>query len=112
MRRFFITGCQRSGTTLLRLILGSHSKIYCYDEYFAYARLRDGNAPEAEGCEWVGFKIPRWSEQLSDPVLGDEGHEVVAKNFYEGEPIFFLIRDVRDVVASMASLIFQDSQGK
>jgi sulfotransferase family protein len=111
MRRFFITGCQRSGTTLLRLILGSHSKIYCYDEYLAYARLRDGNTPEAKGCEWVGFKIPRWAEQLTDPVLSDEGHDVVANNFYAREPIFFLIRDVRDVVASMANLVAQGARG-
>jgi hypothetical protein len=70
MRRFLITGCQRSGTTLLRLILGSHSKIHCYDEYLAYARLRDGDASEAQGCQLVGYKIPRWTEQLNDRKIG------------------------------------------
>jgi hypothetical protein len=73
MRRFLITGCQRSGTTLLRLILGSHSKIYCYDEYLAYARLRDGDASEAQGYQLVGYKIPRWAEQLNDPQLSVMG---------------------------------------
>ncbi len=107
MRRFFIIGCQRSGTTLLRLVLGSHSKIYCYDEFLAYTRLRDGETLEAESHPWVGFKIPRWTEQLADPILTDEGHDVVAMNFYAREPIFFLIRDVRDVVASMANLLAQ-----
>ena len=108
MRRFFIVGCQRSGTTLLRLILESHSKIYCYDEYLAYARLRDGDVSEVQEHEVVGFKIPRWTEQLNDPVLSDEGHEVVATRFYAREPIVYMIRDVRDVVLSMANLILND----
>jgi hypothetical protein len=43
--RFFILGCQRSGTTLLRLILESHPDIFCYDEIKAYAVLQ-GTASE------------------------------------------------------------------
>lgn len=38
-RRFFITGCQRSGTTLLRLILEGHQDIRCFDETRSYGVL-------------------------------------------------------------------------
>jgi hypothetical protein len=110
MRRFFIVGCQRSGTTLLRLILAGHPAIYCYDETLAYARLRDGQASEALGYELVCYKIPRWTEQLNIPVLADEGHDIVAARFYSREPIIFMIRDVRDVVASMKKFTFQMDQ--
>jgi GT2 family glycosyltransferase/SAM-dependent methyltransferase len=105
MRRFFIVGCQRSGTTLLRLVLETHPRIFCFDEIKAYATLKDGDYGEAEGHDAVGFKIPRWTELLNDDLIYDGGDRFWCRRFYEGDPIFFLIRDVRDVVASMMRLI-------
>ena len=64
--RFFILGCQRTGTTLMRLIL----------EDLPPARL-------------IGFKILRWTEQLNCQVLFDDGAEGPCEKFYRGEKILF-----------------------
>jgi Sulfotransferase family len=37
--RFFVAGCQRSGTTLLRLVLECHPRVYCFDEAIGYRVL-------------------------------------------------------------------------
>ncbi len=103
-RRFFILGCQRTGTTLMRLVLESHPDLYCYDELRSYAVLQKSVAAEFPPSAHVGFKIPRWTEQLACPVLWDEGPEGPCENFYRGETIVFLLRDVRDTVASMFKL--------
>lgn len=103
-RRFLIVGCQRTGTTLLRLVLECHSHIFCFDEEKAYLALRDDTVKEAEGSALVGFKIPSWTEQLDDDWLYDVGLGLWCKHFYRREPIVFLLRDVREVVASMMDL--------
>ncbi len=103
-RYFFIVGCQRSGTTLLRLVLESHSKIFCYDEIHGYRALMMRDFSESQESERVGFKIPRWTEQLTQAQLGDEGQEEVTPNFYAGQKILFMLRDVRDTVTSMLTL--------
>ncbi len=38
---FFILGCQRTGTTLMRLILESHSMVKCFDEPQCYEILKN-----------------------------------------------------------------------
>ena len=111
-KKFFIAGCQRSGTTLLRLILESHSDIACKDEPGCYEILSDGNKLEnlvntTSGKKWIGFKIPRFAEQLGNETVYDYGTPNVTKpfkNFYRGEPVIFIIRDVRDAVCSMMDL--------
>jgi len=102
--RFFILGCQRSGTTLVRLILETHPDVLCYDELKAYAILQQAVFEPLPPVRLVGFKIPRWTEQLTAPLLLDEGLEGACENFYRGEKILFLYRDVRDTVASMLNL--------
>jgi len=57
--------------------------------------------------KWVGFKIPRFTEQLDNAEIYDYGTPNVAEpfsNFYNKEPLIFIIRDVRDVVCSMMEL--------
>jgi hypothetical protein len=104
LERFFILGCQRSGTTLLRLILESHPDIFCYDEIKGYAVLEENLVEDLAPTRLVGFKLPRWTEQFTRAVLSDEGAEGACPNFYRGEKILFLRRDVRDNIASMLKL--------
>jgi len=108
--RFFIVGCQRSGTTLMRLVLESHPRVECLDETRAYAALAGRAAPRGSAGGLVGFKIPRWTEQMANPRLSDPGLESDAEAFYSGEPLLFMLRDVRDTVASMVKL-FSGPQG-
>jgi len=105
---FFILGCQRSGTTLLRLVLDSHPQVLCFDELESYAVLKSysqlGRSALPGVPQRVGFKIPRWTEQFMDPEFRDEGQPETCRNFYRREKILFLVRDVRDVVVSMKKL--------
>lgn len=100
---FFIVGCQRTGTTLMRLILEGHPEVFCYDELKGYAALQNG-VPDLPHVRLIGFKIPRWTEQLTHRVLFDEGPEGSCNNFYRGEKVLFLQRDVRDTITSMLKL--------
>lgn len=108
-RRFFILGCQRSGTTLLRLILEVHPNIFCFDETQSYSILQNASVPELSGSPLVGFKIPRWTEQILCDELSDDGPEGSCANFYKNEKILFMIRDVRDAVTSMFNLRLGES---
>ncbi|MCC6801967.1 MAG: sulfotransferase [Anaerolineae bacterium] len=103
-RYFFILGCQRSGTTLLRLILESHSEIFCYDEVTGYQALMTRDFSASYGSNRVGFKIPRWTEQLMQPQFSDKGQVEVTSNFYASHKLLFMLRDVRDTVTSMLKL--------
>lgn len=103
-KRFFILGCQRTGTTLMRLVLEAHPEVFCWDELKAYAVLQQRLGEDHLDVKLVGFKLPRWTEQLLVPSLLDDGPEGPCKNFYRGEKILFLRRDVRDTIASMLKL--------
>lgn len=108
-RRFFIAGCQRSGTTMMRLILESHKDIQCIDEQYSYEML-SGRMPQVDtAAALLGFKIPVWSEQLLQPQLHWNeygylyGSEPVA-NFYNREPLIFMVRSPLDSITSMMRL--------
>src|SRR5262245_59955667 len=102
--RFFIIGCQRSGTTLLRLVLECHSQIKCYDEHMAYRiLLGDGSYNEHSQTQHrpiTGFKVPFLTEQL---VSWAASLPHIA-NPYAGERLLFMVRDARDTVVSMFNL--------
>lgn len=106
---FFILGCQRTGTTLVRFILESHSKISCVDEHRAYVILQDEKLLKKEinsnlGKKWLGFKTPRITEQMLEPFLADTGINFRTENNFKGTPIVFLVRNVLDTITSMSTL--------
>jgi len=109
MERFFISGCQRSGTTMLRLILESHPCIQCFDEGIGYSilvRESKGEASEfvaKEKASLVGFKIPRFAEQLTWSEFSDPDYGVFS-SFYKDQKVIHIFRGVLDVVASMIRL--------
>jgi hypothetical protein len=109
MRRFLIAGCQRSGTTMMRLILESHRDIQCIDEQHSYEVLAGRVAQPEPAVPVVGFKIPVWSEQLLQERLHwneysyQYGSEPIP-NFYEREPVIFMVRSPLDTISSMMKL--------
>lgn len=101
---FFITGCQRSGTTLLRLIMDSHPDIRCFGETRAYNILSDGfRVVENKKIDpWynseittphIGYQVPGWSELFTE-------YDSVRKQ-WGSLPIVYMLRDPRAVVSSM-----------
>ncbi|MEJ2567145.1 MAG: sulfotransferase [Gammaproteobacteria bacterium] len=89
-----ITGCQRSGTTLMNLILNSHPRILSIDEDrfsfpFLYSYLY---APLPGAPDFVAFKLPRYAHMLPFIEMLPAGK------------VLWCIRDPLDVVASMVKL--------
>lgn len=92
-----ITGCQRSGTTLLSLVLNSHPQIQGVDEV-DFDRAKAAlylNSPEYHSH--VAFKLP------------SHAHRVESFGALSAARIIWCIRDPRAVIASMMNLNLQAS---
>lgn len=100
---FFVVGCQRSGTTLLRLILECHTLVSCYDEFSSY-RILAGRQCIHSPSPVTGLKVPCITEQLADLFLCDKWFLPSMPNVYSGQKVLFVIRDVRDTISSMITL--------
>ena len=94
---------------MLRLILESHHSIQCFDESKGYeflvkeAKGGQFELPVRAGSILQGFKIPRFAEQLVQPIFSDPDYGIFP-SFYKGEKVIHIIRDVLDVVGSMIKL--------
>ncbi len=104
---FLIIGSQRSGTTLMRLVLECHTLIEGFDEWRSY-RVLAGQLQPSGQKSLSALKVPQLTEQLSESVLRDdnalrEGLPGIP-NPYHGENLIFMVRDARDTVASMLNL--------
>jgi len=102
-RTAFVVGCQRSGTTLFRFLLGARADVRSIDEEAAYPILTGQQPRPEESDALVVYKIPRFAEQLLQADVRDELFGT-HQQFYRGEPGVFVVRDPRDVVASMCTL--------
>ena len=109
MSRFYISGCQRSGTTMLRLVLESHSAIQCFDEAMGYELLIKETKGEVVdysrklGAILLGFKIPRFAEQLTRSEFNDPDYGQFS-SFYKDQKVVHVFRDTLDVICSMIRL--------
>ena len=87
-----ITGCQRSGTTLMNLILDSHPKIWGIDEdRFDFPSIY-GYLSAPIPAPFVSFKLPRYAHIM--PFI----------EMLPGCRVLWCIRDPLDTVASMVKL--------
>lgn len=92
-RLILTLGCQRSGTTLLHLVLGQHPAVRSLDEPASYAFLRSGSARRGP---LINVKLPRMG---SDPSAAH-----LRQLLEQGARGVYIYRDPRAVAASMMRL--------
>lgn len=95
-----ITGCQRSGTTLLNLILNSHPAITAIDEMdFDVSQVSHYlTSPDFHPC--IALKLPTIA------------HEVASFESIPALKVLWCIRDPRDTITSMVKLPLSQQEGK
>lgn len=100
-KAILITGCQRSGTTLMNLILDSHPRIWSIDEdKFDFPALYSYlQTPLPQAPEFVSFKLPRFAHML--PFIA----------MLPTCKVLWCVRNPLDVVASMISLKLKMQMG-
>jgi hypothetical protein len=119
-RPIFIVGCQRSGTTMLRLVLDSHSHISCGPETRFLADLERIVGPDWKRLSQYGYSQEEWYARIAvffDGVKSDYARSKGKQRWADKTPIYakhldfitkvfpdaqviHLIRDGRDVALS------------
>jgi len=106
MSNFVIVGCQRSGTSLVELIINSHPDAIVVGEVVSYNLLELSNSDTRElwlnkykvvgrktGVKSVGYRVPVWTYNYTK-----------MKEMMPGIKALFLFRGLKPIVASMLSL--------
>lgn len=90
MKKFLILGCHRSGTTLLRFILGAHPDIYCLGEVSACQKFATQENIQVD-VELIGYQLSSMIEEIPFACP-------------DKLPIVVIDRDPVDIIASMMKL--------
>jgi hypothetical protein len=116
----FVVGCQRSGTTMLRLMLDSHPSISCGPETRFLAGLARITGEDWHRLSRYGFPKEYWQEQVArffDKILSDYATSRGKTRWADKTPLYarsldfltesfptcqvvHVVRDGRDVVLS------------
>jgi Sulfotransferase family len=126
----FIVGCQRSGTTLLRLILDAHPNISCGPETLFLVEFAERltGARHWQHLEHFGFPKQYWQQRVAalfDTVQGDYARRRGKARWADKTPLYALaipflaevfpdaqivhvIRDGRDVALSVLDRTVRD----
>jgi hypothetical protein len=116
----FLVGCQRSGTTMLRLVLDSHSRISCGPETRFLTALSRVVGSDWERLSRFGFERDDWLRRIADffgGIHADYAHGRGKARWADKTPLYAMalpfvtevfpdaqivhvIRDGRDVVVS------------
>ena len=119
-RPIFVVGCQRSGTTMLRLILDSHSQISCGPETRFLADLERIVGSDWKRLSLYGFSQEEWLRRIAgffDGIQSDYAASRGKRRWADKTPLYALslafitrvfpdaqivhvIRDGRDVAVS------------
>lgn len=119
-RPIFVVGCQRSGTTMLRLVLDSHSQISCGPETRFLADLERITGSDWERLSQYGFSQEEWLSRIAvffDGIQSDYAASRGKQRWADKTPLYALslefitrvfpdcqvihvIRDGRDVAVS------------
>jgi hypothetical protein len=104
----FIVGCQRSGTTLLRLMLDSHPEISCGPETRFLADLGRITGSEWERFSLYGFPKEYWYQRFAD-LFGGFQHDYAAargkRRWADKTPMYALHLDLLDAVFPDAQVV-------
>lgn len=109
-----VIGAQRSGTTLMRLVLESNPEVAVFEEPTSYDYWADRNllnrtleAGRQQGKRVFVFKTPCLTEQLDteDQIARELRYRAFPLRFsYENQLLVFMVRDPRDVCISLQNL--------
>lgn len=93
-RPILITGCQRSGTTLLHLMLSTHAHVHGIDEMEFDGNCLQKYVTAPDYYPRVSFKLPTYAQALG----------FIRSLLDVGLRVLWCLRDPRDVIASMLRL--------